>query len=109
MIRVLVWNEFRHEKSSEKVAAIYPKGIHGCIADFLGKEEDITVKTATLDEENCGITKELLDESDVLIWWGILRTAKCRKRLPNWCGTRCFPAWARFSCIPRTIPDRSAT
>ena len=76
MIRVLVWNEFRHEKSSEKVAAIYPKGIHGCIADFLGKEEDITVKTATLDEENCGITKELLDETDVLIWWGHIAHSK---------------------------------
>ena len=35
MIRVLVWNEFQHEKSSEKVAAIYPNGIHNAIADFL--------------------------------------------------------------------------
>ncbi len=76
MIRVLVWNEFRHEKTSERVAAIYPEGIHGCIAGFLGKEEDITVKTATLDEENCGITKELLDETDVLIWWGHMAHSK---------------------------------
>lgn len=70
MIRVLVWNEFKHEKSSEKVAAVYPNGIHQTIAEFLGKEEDIVVKTATLDDENCGITKEVLDETDVLIWWG---------------------------------------
>ncbi len=70
MIRVLVWNEFRHEKVKEKVAAIYPNGIHQAIADFLGKEEDITVKTAWLDQENCGLSQELLDETDVLIWWG---------------------------------------
>ena len=70
MIRVLVWNEFRHEKTSEKVQAVYPNGIHEAIAEFLGKEEDIEVKTAYLDQENCGITKEILDETDVLIWWG---------------------------------------
>lgn len=70
MIRVLVWNEFKHERSKETVAAIYPDGIHAVIAEFLGKEEDIVVKTATLDDENCGITKEVLAETDVLIWWG---------------------------------------
>lgn len=69
MIRVLVWNEYKHEQESEKIAAVYPEGIHGAIAEFLGKEEDIMVKTATLYDENCGITKELLDETDVLIWW----------------------------------------
>ena len=69
MIRVLVWNEFQHEKSKDAVKAIYPEGIHSTIAQFL-RCEDIQVKTATLDDENCGITKEVLDETDVLIWWG---------------------------------------
>ncbi|MBR2293807.1 MAG: ThuA domain-containing protein [Clostridia bacterium] len=70
MIRVLVWNEFKHEREKENVAAIYPDGIHATIAEFLGKEDDIEVRTATLQDENCGITKEILDETDVLIWWG---------------------------------------
>lgn len=69
MIRVLIWNEFKHEREKENVAAIYPNGIHQTIADFL-QCEDITVRTATLDDESCGITKEVLDETDVLIWWG---------------------------------------
>ena len=69
MIRVLVWNEFQHEKTSETVKAVYPNGIHNAIADFLACD-DIVVKTATLDDENCGITKELLDETDVILWWG---------------------------------------
>ncbi len=73
MIRITVWNEFHHEKSEENVKAIYPDGIHKTIADFLGKEEDFTVKTVTLDDENCGITDELLAETDVLIWWGHMR------------------------------------
>jgi trehalose utilization protein len=70
MIRVLVWNEFKHEQEKENVAAVYPDGIHNTIKRFLETEEDITVKTATLYDENCGITKEILDETDVLFWWG---------------------------------------
>ncbi len=71
MIRVLVWNEFMHEKDENNGASrIYPDGIHNCIASFLGKEEDIEVSTATLDDENCGITKERLENTDVIIWWG---------------------------------------
>lgn len=70
MIRATVWNEFRHEKKNEQVRAIYPEGIHGAIAAFLGAEADITVRTATLDEPEHGLTKEVLDETDVLLWWG---------------------------------------
>ncbi len=70
MINVLVWNEFVHEKTNPDVKTVYPDGIHNAIADFLGKEDDINVKTATLDDESCGITKEILDNTDVLIWWG---------------------------------------
>ena len=69
MIRVLVWTEFRHEKTKESVKAIYPDGIHAAIASFLACD-DIQVRTATLDDENCGISKEILDETDVIIWWG---------------------------------------
>lgn len=70
MIKVTVWNEFIHEQKSEKVREIYPRGIHNAIADFLGAEEDITVRTATLDMPECGLTQEVLDDTDVLIWWG---------------------------------------
>ena len=73
MIRVLVWNEFFHEKTEEAVKAIYPDGLHKTIAEFLSTDEEIEVKTATLDDENCGISKEILDETDVLIWWGHMR------------------------------------
>ena len=69
MIRVLVWNEFFHEANQERIAKIYPDGIHNTIKEFL-QCDDIQVKTATLQDENCGITKEILDETDVLIWWG---------------------------------------
>lgn len=69
-IRVTVWNEFRHEKIHEEVARVYPNGIHNAIAEYLKKQPDIEVKTATLDEPEHGLTQEVLDYTDVLIWWG---------------------------------------
>ena len=36
-IKVTVWNEYLHEIQFKEIAAIYPKGIHGCIAEFLEK------------------------------------------------------------------------
>ena len=70
MIRVTVWNEYLHEVNQLEVAAIYPDGIHGCIKAFLEVNPEITVKTATLNMENHGLTEEILNETDVLIWWG---------------------------------------
>ena len=70
MIRVTVWNEYRHEQNSEEIRAIYPDGIHGQIAKFLGEETDFEVRTATLDEPECGLTQDVIDNTDVLIWWG---------------------------------------
>ena len=72
MIRVLVFNEFYHERAEERIAEVYPKGIHGAIAEFLGREEDLSVKTVTLDEVE-SITPALLAETDVLIWWAHMR------------------------------------
>lgn len=70
MIKVTVWNEYIHEIEQPEVAAIYPSGIHGCIAEFLSANEDITVRTATLSQPEHGLCEELLADTDVLIWWG---------------------------------------
>ncbi|MBU8880155.1 ThuA domain-containing protein [Bacillus sp. FJAT-29790] len=71
MLRVTVWNENRHEQKDPKVREVYPEGIHGTIAAFL-KEEQFNVKTATLDEADHGLSDGVLDETEVLIWWGHL-------------------------------------
>jgi len=69
-IRVTVWNEFRHERTDDVVRNIYPDGIHSTIAGFLNQQPDIEARTATLDEPEHGLTDEVLDQTDVLIWWG---------------------------------------
>ncbi len=69
-VRVTIWNEYRHEVLEERIAKVYPKGIHGAIAEMLGRHMDYEIRTATLDEPEHGLTQEVLDNTDVLIWWG---------------------------------------
>ena len=70
MLNVVVWNEYRHEKMEQAVRDIYPNGIHGCIKSFLDTDEELNVTTATLDDENQGLPDEILNKTDVLLWWG---------------------------------------
>jgi trehalose utilization protein len=69
MIRVTVWNENIHDRTDDRVKAIYPLGIHGTIARFLNEMEGVEARTATLDQPSCGLTDGVLDNTDVLIWW----------------------------------------
>lgn len=69
-IRVTIWNEFVHERQNPAVAAIYPTGIHGALSEALGVNADFIIRTATLDEAEQGVSHAVLDETDVLLWWG---------------------------------------
>ena len=71
LIRVTVWNEFRHErKAGHPASEVYPEGMHSAIAAHLQKQPDMKVRTATLDEPEHGLTDAVLAETDVLTWWG---------------------------------------
>ncbi len=67
--RVTVWNEYQVEKQELEVAQIYPDGIHHAIAQHL-RSSGLTVQTATLDQPDHGLTDAILNQTDVLIWWG---------------------------------------
>jgi trehalose utilization protein len=80
--RVTVWNEGRHEKTSEQVKAVYPNGIHGTLSTMLSKR-GLQVKTATLDEPEHGLTQEVLDQTDVLLWWGHMAHGDVKDEIVN--------------------------
>ncbi len=68
--RITVWNENIHEQQDKAVIEIYPNGMHKTIADFLSRNPDFEVRTATLDQPEHGLTEEILQNTDVLTWWG---------------------------------------
>jgi len=88
-IRVTVWNEFRHEREMENVRAIYPNGIHSCIGDFLSKAGyDVTL--ATLIDPGQGLSDEVLDNTDVLIWWAHIEHHKVDDAIVEKIASRVF-------------------
>jgi trehalose utilization protein len=82
MIRVTVWNEFEHEKVNELCKSIYPEGIHTAIANGIAGE-DLVIRTATLDQPEHGLTEEVLNDTDVLIWWGHRAHGKVEDEIVN--------------------------
>ncbi len=71
-IRVTVWGENIHEKTHKAVSDIYPNGMHATIAAGIEKElgSAVSVRTATLDQPEHGLTDDVLAQTDVLTWWG---------------------------------------
>ena len=69
-LRVTVWGENVHERENPIVAEIYPDGMHRTIADAISKDGDCEVRTATLHDPEHGLTDDVLENTDVLVWWG---------------------------------------
>lgn len=80
-INVTIWNEFKHEKLFEEIRKVYPEGIHNAIGSYLKKLEDLSVRTATLDEPEHGLTEDVLKNTDVLIWWGHMAHEEVRDEI----------------------------
>ena len=68
-IKVTIWNEFRHEKTNEIVKKLYPEGMHKAIADGIAAD-DLEIRLAALDEPEHGLPQDVVDNTDVMLWWG---------------------------------------
>lgn len=94
MIKVTVWNEHVQEtmtdekisqlpwevdengrkwllENAKKINELHPGGgIHNTLKNLLEEDEEIEVRhIGLLEMEECGLTKEVLDDTDVLVWW----------------------------------------
>src|SRR5262245_16226329 len=71
-LRVTIWNEFIHERDVEVVRKIYPEGMHAVWAEALQRQlgDQVSIRIALLDEPEHGLTYDVLEQTDVLTWWG---------------------------------------
>lgn len=73
MLRITIWNEYRHELADDAVRELYPDGIHAALAAGISRElagTEFRIRTATLDEPEHGLSDAVLADTDVLLWWG---------------------------------------
>ncbi len=71
-MNIVVWNEYVQEREGGVPAELYPDGIHTVVADGLRAElgASAVVQVGTLDEPGHGLPDSVLDEADVVVWWG---------------------------------------
>src|ERR1700759_3771562 len=67
-IRVLVWDE---QQPQQKTA--YPNFLGNQIAAHLKTQPDFEVTSGNLGDPEQGLSKESLENTDVLVWWGHIR------------------------------------
>ena len=72
-IRVLVWDE---RSDAEKEA--YDNFLGNYIADQLKLHTEFTVVSAGLNDPEQGLSDSVLDQTDVLIWWGHVRHSEVK-------------------------------
>jgi len=68
--RVTIYNEFVHEQKNDFVKSIYPNGMHAPIATGLREHLGVEARIATLEMPEHGLSEEVLNATDVLVWWG---------------------------------------
>lgn len=88
-IRVTIFHEFRHEKHNEAVRELYPDGIHACIGSYL-TEAGYEVTLAALDDPDHGLPDEVLNSTDVLLWWAHFTHGKIEDTLVEKIADRVF-------------------
>ncbi len=67
-LRITIFNEGYHERFNPISKEVYPNGMHDALVKAFDGE-DVEIRYACQYEENCGLTEEILENTDVLIWW----------------------------------------
>ncbi|MCL2816505.1 MAG: ThuA domain-containing protein [Oscillospiraceae bacterium] len=70
-IKVTVWSESLPESQPHAVKS-YPNDINTAIAEFLKNDPALDVTVSSLSMDECGLSQNLIDNTDVLVWWSHL-------------------------------------
>lgn len=69
-MNITIFNECRDEKRKPEVLKIYPNTIGGALKDIVDEIDEANIlNIGTLYDEECGLTEQILEKTDVLIYW----------------------------------------
>lgn len=95
-IKVTIWNENVHETEQNALGDVcrrhYPHGIHNYLKDALAAD-DLEIRAVSLDMPEQGMPDSLIQDTDVLLWWGTALTRGSRTHSPTSSRRGCLTAW----------------
>ncbi|MDL2232798.1 ThuA domain-containing protein, partial [Ruminococcaceae bacterium OttesenSCG-928-L11] len=75
-LRLTVWSEGLDPKLEPKAVYLFPDDINTYLASFLKENQDMEVSVHSQSEPDNGLSQEILDNTDVLVWWSHLYDQK---------------------------------
>lgn len=73
------FSEYTAEKSRE-ILSVYPEGLMAPLVRALQQDPEMEVTYTTLYDSDFGLSEELLDQTDVLVWWAHIS----HDAIPDW-------------------------
>ncbi|MBT6156288.1 MAG: trehalose utilization protein, partial [Planctomycetaceae bacterium] len=67
-IKVVIWDEQQPAQKKQ-----YPNFLGNYIGKYLQSQEGLRVRAVSISDPKKGLSDEVLDNCDVLIWWGHVR------------------------------------
>lgn len=75
-IRITIWDEQQPQQKSA-----YDNFLGNAIADHFKEQSNFKVTSVRMDDKEQGLPDELLNETDILIWWGHVRNKDVKDEL----------------------------
>ena len=71
-LKVTIWSEGLDAGLEPRAIALYPDDINHFLADFLKEEKDLEITVRSLGQYENGLSQDIIDNTDVLVWWSHL-------------------------------------
>lgn len=69
-IHVTFWYEAKQEREGgDNILEAYPEGMAKQMENIFTGEKDVVFRSVTLYDPECGLPDDVLNDTDVLIWW----------------------------------------
>lgn len=68
-MNITIWNESVN-RDNKRVKKVYPDGMSEAIKEIFDNDKSVTVSKVYIDMACQGLSDNLLNSTDVLIWWG---------------------------------------
>ena len=69
-MRITIFSENFKGAKRDKVLEAYPEGMENCLKSFISEKHDVTVILHSDEDDGSALTEEVLENTDVLVWWG---------------------------------------
>ena len=69
-MKITIFTEDNDSMVNEEARVSYPEGMNKCLFDFLSTYHDVKMIVHSKDDDGTELTEEILQNTDVLVWWG---------------------------------------